>query len=181
MAGGLLSKPAKASLSSAAATPSPTSAAFPIPDRVVEHAARVRAFVALCPINRSTTSKDFPLNKRWLTTNQEKYDLKGAEHKVKYGFKTTFTEHGLASDAYERYLKEEDGGLPERIRAILTTNKVSQPGIDDPNFRWAKVSIRKMSSIRKTALARNATLQGCLERLASSNNTTPNNTLRRRS
>jgi hypothetical protein len=93
--------------------------------------------VALCLISKSTTSKDFPLNKRWFTTNQENYGLKDAEYKVKYGFKTTFTEHGLASAAYERYLKEEDGGLPEHIRAIQTTNKVSQPGIDDPNFRRA--------------------------------------------
>jgi hypothetical protein len=54
---------------------------------------------------------------------------------VKYGFKTTFSE-GLASDAYKRYL-EEDGGLPEHLRAILTTNKVSKPGINDPDFNWA--------------------------------------------
>jgi hypothetical protein len=84
--------------------------------------------VALCPINRNTLSKDFPLNKRWLSANQEQHGLKGAEHQVKYGFKTTFSE-GLASDAYKRYL-EEDGGLPEHLRAILTTNKVSKPGIN---------------------------------------------------
>jgi hypothetical protein len=48
--------------------------------------------VALCPINRNTLSKDFPLNKRWLSANQEQHGLKGAEHQVKYGFKTTFSE-----------------------------------------------------------------------------------------
>jgi hypothetical protein len=137
MAGGVRSKLAKAIPSSAAATPPSASAAFSIPDRVIEHAARVRAFVALCPINRNTLSKDFPLNKRWLSANQEQHGLKGAEHQVKYGFRTTFSEEGLVSDAYERYLKEEDGGLPEHLRAILTANKVSKPGINDPDFNWA--------------------------------------------